>query len=99
MSEQPETVTFEIDGGGGDEQDQDTLTVPARLVDAVAEEGQTAPEVVGDVAMLSLANRVHHIVHHHDGDDADLAAVEETTMELFEERFGVSFAEATGHSH
>lgn len=93
--QQPETVTFEIDGDG----ESDSLTVPAALLDAVAEEGQTGPEVVGDVAMLSLANRVHHMVHHHEGDDPELAAIEGATMDLFEKRFGVTFAEATGHSH
>lgn len=90
-----ETVTFEIDGDG----ETDSLTVPAGLLDAVAEDDQTGPEVLGDVAMLSLANRVHHIVHHGDGTDPELEAVETATMDLFEERFGVTFAEATGHSH
>lgn len=90
-----ETVTFEIDGDG----ETDTLTVPATVLDLVAEADQTGPEVVGDVAMLSLANRVHHMVHHGEGTDPELEAIEQETMDLFEERFGVTFAEATGHSH
>jgi hypothetical protein len=29
----------------------------------------------------------------------DVEAMEELTMELFEERFGQTYAEVTGHSH
>jgi len=90
-----ETVTFEIDGDG----ETGRLEVPAGLLEAVAEDDQTGPEVLGDVAMLSLANRIHHVVHHGEETDPELEAIEAETMELFEERFGVSFAEATGHDH
>lgn len=90
-----ETVTYEIDG----ESETDSLTVPAGLLDVVAEGDQTGPEVLGDVAMLSLANRVHHLVHHGEDTDPELEAIESATMDLFEQRFGVTFAEATGHSH
>lgn len=92
-----ETVTLTITTEHGDEDD---LTLPAGLLDALGEEGDTPPDVVGDLAMLSVANRAHHMVHHGEGEpDPELAALEESALDLFEERFGVSFAEATGHSH
>jgi hypothetical protein len=31
--------------------------------------------------------------------DPQLEAVEETTMDLFEERFGATYGELTGHQH
>lgn len=92
-----ETVTLTISSEHGDE---DTLTVPRDLAEALGEDDQSPPEVVGDLSLLSMANRVHHMVHHQEGDpDPGLAALEETTLDLFEERFGVTFAEATGHDH
>jgi len=91
-----ETVTLTIATDG----EEDELTLPRGLVDALGEEGDTAPNVVGDLAMLSVANRAHHMVHHQEGEpDPHLAALEESALDLFEERFGVTFAEATGHDH
>jgi len=50
--------------------------------------------------MLGLAQQAHGIVHHSQGEvDDDLQATEELTMELFEKRFGQTYAEVTGHSH
>ncbi|PSP74151.1 hypothetical protein BRC86_07040 [Halobacteriales archaeon QS_3_64_16] len=91
-----ETVTLTIDAG--DEQDE--VTLPRRLVEMLAEEGQSTTEVAGDLVLFSCAQRVHATVHHTDGEtDPALEGVEETTMELFEDRFGMSFGEATGHGH
>jgi hypothetical protein len=97
MSERDvETVTFTIAADG----EEETLTVPRELVRLVGEEDGRLTEAVGDVAMLSLANQIHHLVHHHEGEvDPRVEAVEQSTMELFEERFEVSFGEATGHDH
>jgi hypothetical protein len=92
-----ETLTITI--ADGDE--EETLTAPRELLEALAEGDQSPTEVVGDVAMLSLASRAHHMAHHGEGGDLefDVEAVESATMELFEERFGVTFEQATGHSH
>jgi hypothetical protein len=91
-----ETVTLTIDAG--DEQDE--VTLPRRLVEMLAEEGQSIPDVAGDLVLFSCAQRVHATVHHTDGEtEPALEDVEETTMELFEDRFGMSFGEATGHEH
>jgi hypothetical protein len=89
------TVTLESADGAVDE-----LEVPTRLLDMLAEGDETTPEVVGDIAMFGFAQRIHGAVAHREGEvDDELAAVEGVTLDLFEERFGRSFAELTGHDH
>ena len=95
MTDDVETITFSI----ATQDDDDEVVLPADLVDLLAEEGQGPAETVGDIALLSFASRAHHIVHHGDGADEELEALETRAMELFEERFGVTYAEATGHHH
>lgn len=91
-----DTLTLRIES----DDDSEELEVPAGLLDDLAEEGQSPPAVVGDVALFGLAQRVHGAVHHAQGEpDEDLVATEAVTMELFEERFGTTFGEMTGHSH
>ena len=92
-----DTVTLTIDAPNDT---QDEVTLPSRLVAMLAEDGQTDPEVAGDLVLFSCAQRVHATVHHTDEEtDPELEDVEETAMELFEERFGMTFGEATGHGH
>lgn len=92
-----DTVTLTIDAPDGE---HDEVTLPRALMDMLAEEGQTTPEVAGDLVLFSCAQRVHATVHHTDGDtDPELERIEGTAMELFEERFGMTFGEATGHEH
>lgn len=82
--------------------DDDTVDVAAEVLDLLAREGETPPEVAGDLVVMSLANRVHHMAHHGQGaveGDVDLSAIEDTMMDLFEDRFGQTFAEMTGHDH
>ena len=89
------TVTIESEDGATDD-----LEVPTALLDMLAEGDETAPEVVGDIAMFGFAQRIHSAVHHSEGEvDESVAETEELTLELFEERFGRSFAELTGHNH
>ncbi|WIV67680.1 DUF7545 family protein [Natrialbaceae archaeon AArc-T1-2] len=99
MTDNIETVTFTIRPDDGTDDDEDEVTLPVGLLDLVAEGDQTPAETVGDVTLLSLASRAHHVVHHGDGADEEMEAQEERVMELFEDRFGVTFAEATGHQH
>ncbi|ELY96563.1 hypothetical protein C482_15593 [Natrialba chahannaoensis JCM 10990] len=94
-SDDVETTTISISA----DDTTDEVTVPTGLLDLVAEGDQTAAETVGDVTLLSLASRAHHIVHHGHEADEDLEAQEARIMDLFEERFGVTFGEATGHQH
>jgi hypothetical protein len=96
MSTQSDTVVITIEGPDG----EDEVTLPSPLLDLLSEEDETAAEVVGDIAILSCAQRIHATVHHsEEGPGDELAAIEESTMDLFEERFGVTFSEATGHDH
>jgi hypothetical protein len=92
-----ETVTVTLESGDGA---SDELELPTALLDMLAEGDETAPEVVGDIAMLGFAQRIHAAVAHSEGDvDEETEAVEQQTLELFEARFGRTFAELTGHSH
>ena len=91
-----DTVTLTIEG----EDDTDELTVPNELLDLLRENDETDPAVVGDIAMFGLAQRIHGAVHHGQGEvDDEVAAAESRAMDRFEERFGRSFAEMTGHDH
>ena len=90
-------LTFTITGEDGDEA---TFTVPEGLVDMLSEPGDDPADVVADVATMAFTSRAHAVVHHSDhGDDEQLQAVEARSLELFEERFGMTYGEATGHSH
>jgi hypothetical protein len=91
-----ETVRVTLESG----EESDEIEVPAALVEALGEGDEPVPTVVGDLATLGLAQQAHGIVHHGHGDVGDdFAAAEELMMELFEERFGQSYGEVTGHSH
>jgi hypothetical protein len=89
------TVTLDAEDGS------DELRVPQGLLDVLAEEqDESAAEIVGDIAMLGLAQQIHARVAHGQEEPSEaLEAVEEATLEQFEERFGRSFAEMTGHDH
>ena len=93
-----ETVTYTIESPDGDSEE---LTLPTGIIDALREDdSESAPEVLGDLTMLSFAQQAHALVHHAHGEpDERTLADEEKAMELFEERFGQSFGEMTGHSH
>jgi hypothetical protein len=94
MSEQTVSVALETDEAS------DEIEVPTTLVDLLGEGNETVPTVVGDLAVLGLAQQAHGIVHHGQGETSEeLEAAEELMMELFEERFGQSYGEVTGHSH
>lgn len=96
MTADKHVVEISIEGPDGD----DVVELPARFIEMLAEDGQTPAAVVGDLALFGCAQRIHATVHHGEGDPGEeLAAIEATTMDLFEERFGVSYGEATGHHH
>ena len=94
MSE--ETVTLRIEG----EDDEDDVTLPTEMLDLMREADESDAEIVGDLALFSCAQRIHATVHHADGGDTErYREIEERTMELFEDRFGASYGELTGHQH
>lgn len=92
-----DTVTLTIEG----EESSDELTVPSALLEILREDpSETDPQVVGDIAMFGLAQRIHGAVAHGQGEpDPEIVELEEETLDMFEERFGASFAELTGHDH
>lgn len=91
-----ETVTVTLETA----ESEDELEVPAAAIDMLNESDEGVPTVIGDLAMLGVAQQLHGIIHHTQEDVGDdVEAAEEKTMELFEERFGRSFAEMTGHDH
>ncbi len=88
------TVGIEID----DERAE--IEIPSGLIDRLSEPGESPATVVADVAVMSFAGRAHALAHHAEGDvDAELGEIETDMMDRFEDRFGVTYAEATGHSH
>lgn len=94
MSE--ETVTLQIE----DEEGTDDVTLPTAMLDLMREENESDAEIVGDLALFSCAQRIHATVHHAEGGDTEeYRSIEEQTMELFEERFGATYGELTGHNH
>ena len=91
-----ESVTVTIDADGDDAE----IEVPEALLSALSEPGDTPAEVVADLAVMSFAGRAHALLHHAEGEPSEaLEAAESEMMDRFEERFGVTYAEATGHSH
>jgi hypothetical protein len=94
MSE--ETVTLRIEG----ENDESDVTLPKEMLDLMREADESDAEIVGDLALFSCAQRIHATVHHADGGDTDrYREIEAQTMDLFEDRFGASYGELTGHDH
>ncbi|TKX82374.1 MULTISPECIES: hypothetical protein [unclassified Halorubrum] len=92
-----ETETYTITGPDGDEE---SFELPAGLVDVLSEQGEQGTRVVSDVVVQAMAQQAHVIVHHSEGDvPEDIAEMNETAAELFEERFGQSLEDALGHSH
>jgi outer membrane translocation and assembly module TamA len=91
-----ESVTVTIETADA----SDEIDVPTALIDLLADGDESAATVVGDVAMLGIAQQAHGAVHHGQGEvDDEVAAAESRAMDRFEERFGRSFAEMTGHDH
>ena len=96
MADTSDTVTLTVES----EEGSDELTLPSHLIDLLKEGEETPAEVVGDLAMMGCAQRIHATVHHSEGEvDPTIQQLEDITMELFEERFGASYGEMTGHSH
>jgi len=89
-------VTVTIDTKGSTED----ITLPADLVEFLAEGDPTAT-VVADITTFAFTQRAHAMAHHSGEipEDLDVEAIEDRAMELFEERFGASYEEVTGHSH
>ncbi|GAB3694600.1 DUF7545 family protein [Halorubrum pallidum] len=92
-----ETESYTLTGPDGNEE---SFELPAGLVDVLSEQGEESTRVVSDVVVQAMAQQAHVIVHHSEGEvPDDIAEMEETAADLFEERFGQSLEDALGHSH
>jgi hypothetical protein len=91
-------ATFTIEDPDGNTND---VTLPAGLVDLFAEpDDDSNAQVVGDIALMAFTQRAHAVVHHQEGQvDDEIEAIEQAALDQFEERFGQTFGEATGHQH
>ena len=88
------TVTIEADGETAD------VDLPVGLLSRLTEPDETHADAVGSIVLMSFVGRAHALAHHSEGEtDEELEEIEDTMLERFEERFGVTYAEATGHSH
>ena len=95
MANETVTVSLETDDDGSD-----AIEVPRAVVEMLGEADEDTTTVVGDLAMLGIAQQAHALVHHSQGGaDPELEDAEELAMDLFEERFGQTYGEVTGHSH
>ncbi|CAI49375.1 uncharacterized protein NP_2568A [Natronomonas pharaonis DSM 2160] len=98
MADDTVTVTIETPDN------RDEIEVVPEAIDVLNESDEGMPTVIGDLAMLGVAQQLHAVLHHAQGDigveesDANEQAMERT-MELFEERFGQPFEEMMGHGH
>ena len=89
------TITIEADDGTND-----SFEVPGTILQRLSEGEEPAARVAADVALMAFAGRAHALVHHGHGEaDEALEAAEQALLDDFEARFGVSYAEATGHAH
>ena len=55
MADPSDTVTLTVES----EEGSDELTLPAHLIDLLKEGDETPAEVVGDLAMMGCAQRIH----------------------------------------
>ncbi|MDZ7702691.1 MAG: hypothetical protein U5J98_11885 [Halobacteriales archaeon] len=97
MASADDAVTIQIDASDGT---TDSFDVPATILERLSEGDEPAAGIAADVALMAFAGRAHALVHHGHGEaDEALEAAEQTLLDDFEARFGVTYAEATGHSH
>jgi hypothetical protein len=80
-----ETITFDIEGAGK----HATLELPRALVESLADETDSAPDVVADIAQFDCTRRAYEM----DATEAAAEGIERDALALFETHFGVSFEE------
>lgn len=89
--------SYTIEGPDGEE---DTVELPAHIVELMREGEESGAEVVGDIVVQAFAQQAHVRVHHAEGEPSEeLAEANDELEDLFEQRFGLSLADAMGHQH
>jgi hypothetical protein len=92
-----DTETYTIEDPDGETA---TLELPEGLVDVLAEQGERPATVVSEISLLAFVQRSHAFVHHSEEEvPENLKEINDRAEDLFEETFGVPFAEAMGHDH
>lgn len=89
------SVTVETD------ENADELEIPAKILELYREDPEESDaQIAGDMLVMAFTERAHALAHHGDGEEIeDIEAVESEMLDAFEDRFGLTYAEATGHSH
>ncbi|MFB6109681.1 MAG: hypothetical protein ABEJ60_02250 [Halodesulfurarchaeum sp.] len=79
----------------------DEITLPLDIVDLYREDPEeTDATIVADMLVMAFAERAHALAHHDEGEqEVDMEAIEAEMLSAFEDRFDMTYAEATGHSH
>ncbi len=84
----------------GQDGSEETVELPNALLELLADGEQAPAGTVGDLVVISFAQRIHAAIHHSEDEPSDeLKEAETAMMDSFEERFGASFQELTGHHH
>lgn len=88
------TVTIRIDDA------EDQVELPTELFELFTEDSQSPAGAATDLMVLDYTHRLHAQVHHSDGEvDQQIIDLEADMRDRFEQRFGASFGELTGHQH
>lgn len=96
-----ETLALSIETAG----ERTELVVPHTLVELLAAEGDTPPDVIADIAQFGLTRRIYEAANLSEGEsDAAVDAIEADALACFEAHFGTSFEDVVGdtvndHSH
>ncbi|WP_053947449.1 DUF7545 family protein [Halolamina sediminis] len=92
-----DTKTFTVEGPDGE---TDSVDVPPVMLELMRDGDEPDAEILADIVLQAFAQQAHARVHHAEGGVAnEIEDANETLEELFEDRFGISLADAMGHQH
>ena len=92
-----ETQTVPIEEGDGE---TESVQIRDVLVEMRRDGDKSGAGVVADIVLQAFAQQGHARVHHAEGGvSEEMEEANEELEELFEERFGISLADAMGHHH